>query len=341
VLKRWFSQKQSEPTEPSAPAGPAGPARSTIFLRGVAYHLEEIAPIERIPALAADATLLAAFKAAGNTTYAHSNQSLAEQAIASAKKTLAAASLVAADINAVVIGTSEIREPKRYPEMLSTEVLAALGLSDVPLVGVTLAGCANYSSALRVARNLLVAEGMKHVLVIETDQVRGSMQRQVFDNGAACAIFGDGAASLVVSSDTPSLQGSTTSDFELVALAQTIRPLDWSTADVNAIAANNYFGFLHVVNQAMAHAGATRSDVAKAFFSNISVAIVGEFAALLELDMKRVHTANCSRTAHVWSCDNLINLVDHCATEQVPKGALFLLVSQAESFFSAIVCRKT
>lgn len=332
---------------------------SAIILRGVAYHIEELTPIERIPALAADPKLLEAFRESGHKTYAHSNQSLAELAIASAQKTLVAANLSAGDINAVVIGTSEMREPKRYPEMLSTELLTALGLSNIPVTGVTLAGCGNYSSALRVARNMVIAEGLKHVLLVEADQVRGTMQRQVFDDGVAAVIFGDGAASVIVSSEVPptpstlstissavsSLWKGTSArlpscDVELVAIAQTVRPLDWATADVNLIAANNVIGFRHVLDEALKGAGAARSDIAKSFLSNISLRIVDELATLLELPLPTVYSANTSRTAHVWSCDNLINLADYCGAEKVPTGALFLMVSQAESYFSAIVCRK-
>lgn len=316
--------------------------RSATLLRGVAYHIEELVPIERIPALAADAKLLAAFKEVGQSTYAHSSSlSLAEQAVASAKKTLAAANVASKDIDAIVIGTSEIREPKRYPEMLANDVLTALELTNVPVVGVTLAGCANYSSALRVARNYVVGEGLKNVLVIETDQVRGTMERQVFDNDTACAIFGDGAASVIVSPENgPSTSASAAPEFELLAISQTIKPLDWATADVNTIAANNLLGFVHVLDDVLARAKVEQVELSRAFLSNISIRIVTELASVLDIDIAKVHTANCSRTAHVWSCDNLINLADHCAAQQVPAGALFLMVSQAESYFSAIVCRK-
>lgn len=332
MLKRWWKGKQAD--EPGSETG----ERGAILLRGVAYHLDELAPIERIPALAQDPQLLAAFHEAGHKTYAHSSLTLAEQAICSAVKTLAAAQLAPTDVDAIVVGTSEIREPKRYPEMLSTDLLTALQLSNVPVVGVTLAGCANYSSALRVARNMLIAEGLKNVLVIETNQVRGSMQRQVFDDGMACVIFGDGAASLVVSATAAG-----GSELELVAMSQTIRPLDWARADINAIAANNFLGFRHVLDDVLKRANATRADIAKVFLSNIALRIVADLAGVLDLDVRSVYTANTSRTAHVWSCDNLINLVDYCAAEpeQVPPGSLFLMVSQAESYFSAIVCRKT
>ena len=309
---------------------------SAIILRGIAYHIDEITPIERIPALARDPQMLAAFKEAGYRSYAHSSRSLAAQAIRSAQKTLAAADLSVGDIEAVVIGTSEIREPDRYPEMLSTEVLTALELSGVPVTGVTLAGCANFSSALRVARNMIIAEGLNNVLVIETDQVRGAMERQTFLNGTALGIFADGAASVVLCADDRAYP----SDFELIGMVQIVKPIDISRAAPVDITKNNFLGFRRVIDEVLDRTGATLADFAAIFLSNVGVQFNTSLAAMLELPAGSIHMDNCSRTAHVWSCDNLINLADHCAAREVPEGALFLMLSQAESYYSAIACRK-
>ena len=315
------------------------PAMDTaILLRGVAYHIDEIAPIERIPALAQDPQLLAAFKAAGYRSYAHSDRSLAALAIRSAQKTLAAADLSADDLDAVVIGTSEIREPNRYPEMLSTEVLTALELSGIPVAGVTLAGCANFSSSLRVARNMIIAERLNHILVIEADQVRGALERQTFLNNTALGIFADGAASVVVSAERA--DGDRASGFELVAMAQIVRPIDVSRAPPVEITKNNFLGFRRVIDEVLDRTGATLTDFAEIFLSNVGIQFGSATAAMLELPLGSIHMENCSRTAHVWSCDNLINLVDHCAARDVPEGALFLMLSQADAYYSAIACRK-
>jgi 3-oxoacyl-[acyl-carrier-protein] synthase III len=317
------------------------PGSISVILRGVAYHIDEIAPIERIPALAQDPEQLAAFKAAGHGTYAHSDRSLVEQAVSSARKTLAAANLSVRDIDAVVLGTSEIREP-RYPEKLSTDVMTALELRDIPVTGVTLAGCANYSSSLRVARNMIIAEGLNHVLVIETDQVRGAMERQFVSSftGTPCAIFGDGAASLIASADYAVFERAHSPDFELIAMAQTVLPIDTERVELTDVWTNNVVGFRKVMDEVFERAGAVRTDFRKIFLSNIGIELVYSFVAPLELPPWAVHTVNCSRTAHVWSCDNLINLADYCAAEEVPVGALFLLLCQAESYYSAIVCRR-
>jgi 3-oxoacyl-[acyl-carrier-protein] synthase III len=324
-----------------------------ILLRGVAYHIDEIAPIERIPALAQDAQLLTAFREAGYQTYAHSALSLAEQAVSSAKKSLTAANLAPKDLDAIVIGTSEIVDQKRYPEFLSTQVLLALELVDVPVVGVTMAGCANYASCLRIARNMLVAEGLRNILVIETDQVRGAMERQLTFEGSAALIFGDGAASVVVSAVPDEDRGffarlrkgperapsSSSSDLELIAMAQTIKPIDYSAASSNDIALNNLLGFRHVLDEVMARAETNPADFTQIFMANVNPQVVADNCEVLGLP-PAVYVGNSSRTAHVWSCDNLINFADYSAREQAPAGALFLMLSWAESYFSAIVCRK-
>jgi 3-oxoacyl-[acyl-carrier-protein] synthase III len=309
-----------------------------VGLRGIAYHVDEIALIDQIPILAGDPALLAAFKASGHACFARSNTDLAAQAIAAARKTLAAAHMPADAIDAVVIGTSEMPGMKRIPEMLSTEILAGLGMRGIPVVGVTLAGCANYSSALRVARNMIVAEGLRNVLVIETDQVRGAMQRPYVSRftGAACAIFGDGAASFIVCGG----DSMKDADFELAGMAQIVSPIDTERVELNDIWINTVTGFRRVVDEAMRRAGTAPDELAEIVVSNVGPELNAGLLAALGFPPFLVDSANAARTAHVWSCDNLINLADRCAAQAVPAGALFLLLCNAESYFSAIVCRR-
>jgi 3-oxoacyl-[acyl-carrier-protein] synthase-3 len=306
-----------------------------VGLRGIAYHFDGIAPIEEIPMLARDPRLVDAFKEGGHVSFAWSQVSLAEQAVISARKTLDAAKLTSTDIDAVIIGTSEMPWFKRIPEMLSTHVLMGLGLRDIPVVGVTLAGCANYASSLRVARNMIMAEGMRNVLVIETNQVRGEMQRPYVSplSGAAGAIFADGAASFIVTTDE--------ADFALVSMAQIVKPIDKLVAQINDVVANNVTAFRHVTPLALSKAGISLAEVRKIIMSNVNLPMLSGLAATLELPAGSIHMDNVARTGHVWSADNLINLVDYSSSEEVPPGSWMLMLCQAESYYSAIVIRRT
>ena len=307
--------------------------QQTLGIRGIAYDFDETSPIDGITQLRTNPRLLTTFKAAGHARYAKSRLSLTQQAIESARLTLDRSGLSAKDIDAVFIGTSEIPYWKRYPEMVSTEILKGLGISHVPVVGITLAGCANYTSSLRMARNMIRAEGLRNVLVIETNQVRGEMKRLVLiSKDGAGAIFADGAASFILTTEE--------ADFDIAGMAQIVEPIDGERASIAEIVANNINGFRHVFENALREAKVEAADIGAVMLGNVNLDAVNGVANIVGLPQSLVFKDNIARIAHVWSADTLINLHDYCDTRPVAQGTLFALLCYAESYFSVIICRK-
>jgi 3-oxoacyl-[acyl-carrier-protein] synthase III len=316
--------------EERSPPMPGLPA--AFGIRGIGYHFDETVPIDALPRLAADPQLLSRFKLGGHRCYARSHVSITEQAILSARKTLHNGALAADAIDAVVIGTSELRDWKGFPEAVGTEVLLALGLKDILVVGITMAGCANYASSLRIARNMIVAEGYRNILVIETNQVRGDLDRVWATESNAAYIFGDGAASCIATA-------AGNSDFRVVGMEQIVKPLPPNAPRTEFIA-NNVGGFRHVAGRALAQAGVARERVAKVFIHNINFHVVAGLVQTVGYHYEKLYARNIRRTAHVWGADNLIGLHDYCAAENPPPGTIFLMLCQADTYFSAIVCEK-
>lgn len=302
-------------------------------MRGIAYHYDEAAPIETIPALADDPELLKRFLKAGHERFAMSHCSIIEQAVLSAQKTLDAGGTAPQDIDAVVIGTSELRAWKRYPETFAAHIMLGVGVKDIFVTGVTLGGCANNGAALRAARNLILAEGFRNVLVIETNQVRGDLERvHTSLSGDAAYILGDGAVSCIVSPER--------GEFRLLGIAQLFKPLDHTASDSSAFVNNNCAGVRGVVDRALAQAGVGRDQVDKVFFHNIKLQHLVGFMQLIDIPVNKCYMTNVWKTAHVWSADNLIGLHDFCAEKNPPAGSRFLMVCQANAYFSAVVCEK-
>jgi len=305
-----------------------------IGIRGIAYHFDEEASIDTIPTLQVNPELLAAFKKTGHERFALSHVSITEQAIIAARKTLDKAGMVAGDIDAVVIGTSELRGWNRFPEKVGNEILLALGMKDILVVGVTLAGCANYASALRVARNMIAVDGYRNVLVIETNQVCGNLDRVVASSqtGAPAYILADGALSYVATTDA--------ADFSVLGMEQIVKPFDPTSADATTFITNNIGGFRHVTQVALDRAGVRREQITQVFFHNISLLLLRGLMEVTEFPLYKLFIDNVERTGHVWGADNLVGLHDYCMTENPPSGALFMLLCQADTYYSAIVCQK-
>jgi 3-oxoacyl-[acyl-carrier-protein] synthase-3 len=316
----------------SAPPSAAG-SQPALGLRAIAYCYEEIVPIDTIPPLAADPALLARFKEAGHACFARSSYPPAVQALVAAIRTLQKAGLTAADIDAVVIGTSELRDWKGYPEDFGAFIVKHLNLTDIPVVGVTLGGCANYGPALRVAHNMIAAEGFRHVLVTETNQVRGDLNRvsAAARSGALGHILADGAVSYIAT------RGS--GEFKVLAMQHIVKPIrDAATHD--AYIKNNVAGLRHVVGRALAQAGLTRAQIDKVILFNTSAPLLRGIMNVIDFAADKLVCDNLAKTAHVWGADNLIALHDYCAAANPPAGTRFLLLCQANVTYNAVICEQ-
>jgi 3-oxoacyl-[acyl-carrier-protein] synthase III len=181
---------------------------------------------------------------------------------------------------------------------------------------------------------MLRAEDMQRILMIETNQARGHTARPLVSpvSGLAGIIFADGAVSALVT--------TAPGDFEVLALAQVVKPIDKHRIGIEELTVQCVSGYRHVYGQALSLADIRPAQIDRVFLNNVHSAGLSGIVATIGLPAERVCTENLARIAHVWSADNLINLHDYCRRHRPEAGTIFLLMCQADSFFSALVCRK-
>jgi len=307
-----------------------------IGIRGIAYHVGPSVPIEELSCLADDSELLTRFKTVRFKNFSRTGLSLSEQAVLSAQATLHKCGMQAADIDAVVIGFSELREWNGYPEGLSRAVLAGLNMNNILVVGVTLAGCANVASSLRVARNMVAVDGYRNVLVIETNLLRDDGRRL---SGAAPGaipdnVFGDGAVSFVVTSDVE------TADFDLLAMQQIVSIHERDEVTAQEAIEKNTAASRHVIDRALDRAGLTRTQIDCVLMNNMNFIIKLALLRIYGFSGVDFFMDNVARYGHVWSADGFINLHDYCQKKAPPAGTHFLILGRGSSYYSALICRK-
>lgn len=118
------------------------------------------------------------------------NQATSDLAVEAARRALADASLTAADIDLIVVGTSS-------PDMVfpSTACLTQTKLGARCPAFDVMAACTGFVYALQVATSAIESGRMRTVLVIGAD----ALTRHVdFADRATCVLFGDGAGAVVV-----------------------------------------------------------------------------------------------------------------------------------------------
>src|SRR5262245_6056548 len=176
-----------------------------VTLSALATELGRPRRLEELGELAADPGLLEALRSdrAGLAYYLESGEPLLDLARRAAGRSLEAAGLPPAEVDAVVFATdSFLNTPEQYAEL--GRLLAGLGLVRAYPLNVTLSDCANALIALRVAAALLRAGELRRVLLISADLARHAAPSRLIGDGvavgsdaAACAVLalgGDGFA---------------------------------------------------------------------------------------------------------------------------------------------------
>jgi hypothetical protein len=145
-------------------------------------------------------------------------------------------------------------------------------------------------------------------------------------------MLGDGAASFIATAEG--------GNFKVLGMDQIVKPLDYAQSTQAGFAANNISGFRRVAERAMGQARVKRGQIEKVFMHNIRASALIGFMGALDFGQYKLFTDNIAKTGHVWGADNLIGLYDYCAAKNPPAGANFLMLCQADFYYSAVVCQK-
>jgi len=303
-----------------------------IGIKGIGWYWGDRRPIDRMPLLAADPEKLAAFAARGFKYYTRSPVDEVEMTVRSCRETLRRSAMCPADIDAVLIGWAEHRWYKNMQERLGREVCVALGFGNTHMLGITLAGCCSFAELLRMARNLIVAEGYRSVLVVDVNRCNPDESDRLV--GPDWTIYSDGAASCVVTTHEPEF-----------ALRSVVRnspsvPGHWKTGKRGALAQRVASSSM-AYQRAMLHAGLAKADVKQFFMPNLGPHLLKYQARLLALPTDRIFLSNIPTIAHVWSADPAINLYNHCQYNPAQPGDRFVAFQWAEGSFAVFVLERT
>lgn len=307
-----------------------------IGLKGIAYFVGKSVPIDELSCLANNPALLERFKAEYFRNFSRSDISLPEQAALAAHQTLRKCNIQAGDIDAVVIGFSELSEWTDHPEQLTRAIISRLGMNRIPAAGVTLSGCANAASALRAARNMVIAEGYRNVLVVETNLLRDDDRRLLGTQPGATPenVFGDGAVSFIVTSDI------NTADFDLLAMNQIVSFAEGEQITMQDEIATSTAAARHVIERALDHAGLTREQINCLLLNNMNFKIMATLMRMYGFSKVDFFIENALNHGHVWSADPFMNLNDYCRKNAPPDGTLFMLLTYGRNNFFALILRK-
>jgi 3-oxoacyl-[acyl-carrier-protein] synthase-3 len=267
-----------------------------VYLHGISYVVGDKRAIAEIPELAAQPSLLDDLHGLGLRYYRHATESVLELAGRAVAETLRTASVPVGDIDVVILASSSVR----FGQVESGEFVRfaeRFGLTRATPIGVSLSECANFGSALRVARGLVAVGEVRNVLVVTADACTGSDQRLNLD---VRTVISDGAAACLV--------GTGTSRIEVIAASQGTNQLIRVATKGPAIGGLTRQGVSRVVGDLLDRAGVAREDIQRVIPNNVNEEAGRFMADSAGLDHSLCYLDNLADYAHVHSCDNLINL---------------------------------
>lgn len=283
-----------------------------VWLRGAAYELGEhdvnYREAHRFADKIARFEMLDDAAAWGWGRFFRSERGRAELAVASARRTLAAAGCTGEEMDAVILCAAEFPAEVDWHARYCRAVLEALDLERAQLIGVTLGRCNTMLSAVCLADRLVACGAHDSVLVIVSDRVVDEEQRlQSF------ALFSDGAASCVVARQP--------GDLAILATA--------SAADAAAFDAGRFTGRLgRVVNDAITgQAGVPPDKVSVVLAGNLFMPIVRMSEGQSGFRPNQLYLRNIENRGHCFSADPFVNLIDCQDSGGARPGEFVLLTS--------------
>jgi 3-oxoacyl-[acyl-carrier-protein] synthase-3 len=289
-----------------------------VFLHGPRYELGELAAdhttIEDLQARAVEFKMQPSPQLWGWGGIRRTVRGLEELAIASGAATLRAAGIAPSAIDALVLCSTGIPGPAEGHGLFVETIVTGLGLGDVPCYGQTLNRCVNLLAALDVAAAFVTSGRYRHIMVITTDRITDESERVT-----NFALFSDGAASCVVSSE----QGEGGDDaYGLVgcAIAQETKSLEWSNELSSDLARQ-------VNDRLLSPRGLKLGDVDGLMHANLYKPLVVMKERQAGFAPAQLFLDNIPRFGHCFAADPLINLADQAAAGRVRGDRLYLLAA--------------
>lgn len=307
-----------------------------VAVSGLAYEIGDLKPLESIEALRRSERSLISLRDKGVRRYAESELGPAAMAARAARRTLGITGVAPRDIDAVIYASTSFWEKRFTTEREISWLLFELGLENAHPVGVFLPGCANASISIRMAANLVRAEGYRHVLVATADKVAPEHpeKRVMWPD---VSVLSDSAASCLVGA-------AGTGSFDVLRMAHRSSPAMWDLdADSNlaAFLMGTVKGARRTAHAVLSAAEVEPAAIRRLITNNYNEPVMRMMARQCGFAEEQAFLDNVPRFAHGYAADTLINLADCTAHEPAAPGDLYFLLGTGHKNWGAALLRKT
>jgi|GEM_PF-3196706 len=318
----------------SIPAGAASMPEARATSRYLSHIGCSVGAAQPVAALAQKEKLssdvLATFQQRGLRDYREDSRGIPEMCVASALETLAEAGLEPADVDSILIASSN--SDGLVSDDDETALFTALhgaGFERARVLGLTLQACSAGGDALRVAGGLVGPGSGSPILVI----VFGQKKKMSRLGPQANLVFSDGAASCLVSSGKGTFEICASEGVTNMRLGEMGRAGSIAQFQGGLIE-------LREITRKVCEDAEVELDEIRAFFgTNAGVGHLQLMAQAAEVPLDRIYEDDVASYSHVHSCDNLISLRHFSEKNTLAPGDPFLLLAWSPHVVSASILR--
>lgn len=287
-----------------------------VFMTGIAHTTGDPRPITAIEPIASEPGQVDALHEVGLATYRHARDSPIDMAAICIAETLGQSRIPACRIDILMLASSTIG----FGQIENTELpqlSERFGLTHATPIGVSAAECANFGTALHLARALLITGEARTVLLVTTDACTTPEQRLLRQVNS---VVSDGAASCILTTEPDCI--------EILATATATNQLIRAATNPDAIAALTRRTLIGLVDNVLQRANINRAQIRQVITNNINTEALRFMTLSAGLDHNICYLDNVADFAHVHSADNLINLQSYLEDGTAP-DQIVLTISHA------------
>lgn len=226
---------------------------------------------------------------------------------------LASSSTLAADSSpdGAAFHVSNVMDLFQYPV---SRIQAEFGLTRATAVGVDQQACASLFSAIRIGRDMLVAEpDLRAALCVAADRFPTHAPREMIYN-----VISDAACAALLRKDWP--------HDRIIACGHITKGAFWNISEMeNEIIAAYFPTARTVIHETLGRAGLELDDIDWIVPHNVSLRSWEILLGLLGLPREKLFSDNIARVGHTIASDNLLNLRDLLDSRRVRDGDRLLL----------------
>jgi 3-oxoacyl-[acyl-carrier-protein] synthase-3 len=210
-----------------------------------------------------------------------------------------------------VLNTANLMDLFRYP---APRIQAELDLTRAAVVGIGQQGCASIFSAIRLGKDVLLAEeDVRTVLCVSADKLPPDVPRELVYN-----LISDGACAALLRRGSPINR--------ILACTHVTKGALWDSGSMeNEIVAAYFPTAIAVIRETLRRAGVELDDIAWIIPHNVSLRSWEIMLQLLDFPRGRLFSDNIARFGHTIGSDNLVNLRDAIDSGRVRRGDYLLL----------------